>query len=57
MPLEDLVRDYERLLKRETPKTTVMSEAEDDEAIVETLEVGKWFRIDRNVIDERKMYE
>lgn len=38
MPLEDLVRDYERLLKEESLE----------------LKVGKWFRIDRDIIVKNK---
>lgn len=41
MPLEDLVRAYERLVKE------AMSEA----TITKKLKVGEWFFIDRNVID------
>lgn len=40
MPLEDLVRDYEILLK--------------EKAIPKELKVGKWFRIDREVINKSK---
>lgn len=47
MTLEDLVRDYERLLN-----TT--SEPKDDKSTVSKLKVGEWFRIDREVIDKSK---
>ena len=58
MPLEDLVRDYERLL-RESSKKEVIAEVKAEKAkaekkITEKLKVGKWFRIDRNVIDEHR---
>ena len=58
MPLEGLVRDYERLLE-ESPKKEVIADAKAKNAktekkITEKLEVGKWFRIDRNVIEENK---
>jgi len=42
--LEDLVRDYERLLKEEHSK----------EAIKPELKVGEWFRIDRRIIYKNK---
>ncbi|MCI8273181.1 MAG: hypothetical protein HFJ55_03750 [Clostridia bacterium] len=44
MPLEELVKDYERFLNMKTSKEEISSK----------LEVGKWFRIDRNVIEENK---
>lgn len=44
MDLEELVKDYERLLKEKLPK----------EAITSKLKVGEWFLIDRNVIDKNK---
>ena len=47
MPLEDLVSDYERLLK------AIISEPENDKKITE-LKVGEWFRIDRAVINKSK---
>ncbi len=58
MPLEDLVRDYERLLE-ESSKKEVIAEVKAEKAkvkktITEKLKVGKWFRIDRNVIDEHR---
>ncbi len=43
MLLEDLVRDYERLLKEEAKK-----------AITKKLKVGEWFHIDREVINKSK---
>lgn len=54
MPLEDLVRDYERLLKEETSKKEIASEPKDDKPIVSKLKVGEWFRIDRDIIDKSK---
>lgn len=54
MPLEDLVRDYERLLKEEASKKAIISEPKDDKAITKELKVGEWFRIDRDVIDKSK---
>lgn len=54
MPLEDLVRDYERLLKEETSKKEVTSEPKEDKPIASKLKVGEWFRIDREVIDKSK---
>lgn len=44
MALEDLVRDYERLLKEESSKKSTASK----------LKVGEWFKIDREVIDKSK---
>lgn len=54
MLLEDLVRDYERLLKEEASKKAIISEPKDDKAITKELKVGEWFRIDREVIDKSK---
>lgn len=54
MPLEDLVRDYERLLKERISKKEIISEPEDDRAITKKLKVGEWFRIDREVINKNK---
>lgn len=50
MLLEDLVRDYERLLKENASKKAIISEPKDDKAITKELKVGEWFRIDRDVI-------
>ena len=50
MLLADIVRDYERLLKENASKKAIISEPKDDKAITKELEVGKWFRIDRDVI-------
>ena len=50
MLLEDLVRDYERLLKEDVSKKAIISEPKDDKAITKELKVGEWFRIDRDVI-------
>lgn len=50
MLLEDLVRDYERLLKEESSKKAIISETKDDKTITSELKVGEWFRIDRDVI-------
>lgn len=50
MPLEDLVRDYERLLKEEHSKSDKLSK----EAITSQLKVSEWFHIDREVIDKSK---
>ena len=47
MTLEDLVRNYERLLN-------ATSEPKDDKSTVSKLKVGEWFRIDREVIDKSK---
>ena len=54
MPLEDLVKDYERLLKEEASKKEVISEPKEDKAITKELKVGEWFRINREVIDKSK---
>lgn len=42
--LEDLIRDYERLLKKECSK----------KAITSLLKVGEWFRINRELIGKNK---
>ena len=49
MLLEDLVRDYERLLKEKSSKK-IISESKDDKAITQELKVGEWFCIDREII-------
>ena len=54
MPLEDLVRDYERLLKGESLKKAFISEPKDEKAITKELNVGEWFRIDRDIIVKNK---
>ena len=54
MLLEDLVRDYERLLEESSKKEVRAENAKAEKEIIEKLEVGKWFRIDRNVIDEHR---
>lgn len=54
MPLEDLVRDYERLLNEESLKKVTTSEPTADSQAVSKLKVGEWFRIDREVIDKSK---
>ncbi len=66
MPFEDLVRDYERLLKQESSKKEIASEPEDDDkaiaselkddnkAIKQELCPGVWFRIDREIIKVNK---
>lgn len=54
MPLEDLVRDYERLLKEEFSEKTITSETKEEKVIASKLKVGEWFRIDREVIDKNK---
>lgn len=54
MTLEDLVRDYERLLNEEALKKVATSEPKDDKSTVSKLKVGEWFRIDREVIDKSK---
>lgn len=54
MPLEDLVKDYERLLKKEASKKSTTSKPKDDKSTASKLEVGKWFRIDREVINKSK---
>ena len=45
MPLKDLIKDYERLLKKEMPK---------EENSKTKLEVGKCFLIDRDVIEKNQ---
>lgn len=50
LTLEDLVRNYERLLKEGSSK--IISETKDDKAITSELKVGEWFCIDREVIDK-----
>lgn len=52
--LEDLVRDYERLLKEESSQKKIISETKDDKAITQELKVGEWFRIDRDVIAKNR---
>lgn len=62
--LEDLVSDYERLLKEEFSKKAtkselkedkvITSESNDDKSSSSELKVGQWFRIDREVIDKSK---
>lgn len=54
MPLEDLVRDYERLLKEESLKKAFITEPKDEKAITKELKVGEWFRIDRDIIVKNK---
>ena len=58
MPLEDLVRDYERFLKESSKKEVIVEskaeKAKAKKAITNRQYVGKWFRIDRNVIDEHR---
>lgn len=54
MALEDVLVDYERLLKEESLKKVATSETKDDKSTVSKLKVGEWFRIDRNVIDENR---
>lgn len=54
MLLEDLVRDYERLLKEEASKKAIISEPKDDKAISKELKVGEWFHIDREIINKSK---
>lgn len=54
MPLEDLVTDYERLLNEESSEKEIKSELKDDKPITSKLTVGKWFRIDRDVINKSK---
>lgn len=68
MTLEELVSDYERLMineenskkaissepNNEIPKDAVTSKSKDEEAVTPKLEVGKWFLIDRDIIDQNK---
>lgn len=49
MLLEDLVSDYERLLKEENSKEEPLKES-----ITSKLKVGEWFRIDRDVIAKNR---
>lgn len=49
MLLEDLVRDYERLLKEKHSQ-----DEPSKEVITSQLKVGEWFRIDREVINKSK---
>lgn len=49
MLLEDLVRDYERLLKEKHSQ-----DEPSKEVITSQLKVGEWFRIDREVISKSK---
>ncbi len=48
-PLKDLIKDYERLLKKEMPK-----EENSKNLITAKLEVGKWFLINRDVIEKNQ---
>lgn len=54
LTLEDLVRDYERLLNEESSKKAIISETKDEKAITSELKVGEWFRIDRDVIAKNR---
>lgn len=55
LPLEELVIDYERLLKEKSSKKEIISETKDDErAITQKLKVGEWFLIDRDVIAKNR---
>lgn len=54
MPLKDIIMDYERLLNEVASKKEVISEAKDDKEDAKELKVGKWFRIDRNIIDKNR---
>lgn len=49
MLLEELVSDYERLLKEEHSKKEPLKES-----ITSKLKVGEWFRIDREVIEKNQ---
>lgn len=49
MPLEDLLEDYERLLKEKA-----LEEKTPQKVITAKLEVGKWFLIDRDVIEKNQ---
>lgn len=49
MLLEDLVRDYERLLKEKHSQ-----DEPSKEVITSQVKVGEWFRIDREVINKSK---
>lgn len=50
LPLKDIVKDYERLLKEESSKKAIIPEKKDKKAIAQELKVGEWFLIDRLVI-------
>lgn len=52
MYLKDLVMDYERLLKEESLKKAITSGLNDGKSITSKLNVGEWFRIDREVIEK-----
>ena len=52
--LEELISDYERLLKEESSKKSITSEPKADKSITSELKVGEWFRIDREIIDKSK---
>ena len=55
MTLEDLVMDYERRLQEDGLKKAVSSEPKAEESTVsKQLKVGKWFRIDRDVITKNR---
>ena len=49
IPLEDLLEDYEKLLKEKTSK-----EETSKKVITAELRVGEWFLIDRDVIDKNR---
>lgn len=51
MPLEDLIKDYERILNEISSKKEIKSELK---PITSKLKVGEWFRIDRDVINKNK---
>lgn len=52
MPLEDLVKDYERLLNEQSSEKEIKSELKDDKPITSKLTVSEWFHIDRDVIEK-----
>ena len=54
MTLEDVIRDYERLLNEEASKKIATSEPKADSQAVPKLKVGEWFRIDRKVIAKNR---
>lgn len=58
MLLEDLVMDYEKLLKKKSSKKKsskkVISESKNDKAMTQELKVGEWFRIDRDIIAKNR---
>lgn len=54
MPLEDLIKDYERLLAEESLKKAATSESKYGKSTVSELKVGEWFCIDRVIIDKCK---